>query len=347
MKKTLVALAALASMVGVAHAQSSVTLYGSIDAGLRDQTNTTKAGGNKIGMSSNGNYNSNRWGIRGVEDLGGGYSAHFNLEAGFNSGTGALNNTNNLLFERTALVGITGPFGTVNLGHMFDVAHDTIAKYDPFDLKYLSITEASAATNGVSGRDDNVIRYNGRLGGLVARAELSLGGQAGSVSEGSTEAAGFTYATGPFSVGGAYTHKSKSNAQTLTAPFFNDNHYTVGGAYKLGPVRFSVGYTSETRQTAMNQDVKDKYLWGGVKYTITPVWAVTAAYYDLKNTTADISGRKDVAIAGVTYALSKRTNLYADIDNTHFTGGYVTNSTLNPSQRSNQFGASIGINHWF
>jgi predicted porin len=74
---------------------------------------------------------------------------------------------------------------------------------------------------------------------------------------------------------------------------------------------------------------------------------MTAAYYDNKNTTAGVDGRKGVAIVGITYLLSKRTLLYADVDYTKFTGGYVTNATLNPSQHASQTGVSFGINHFF
>ena len=71
------------------------------------------------------------------------------------------------------------------------------------------------------------------------------------------------------------------------------------------------------------------------------------AYYDDKNATNGVDGRKDVAILGVSYALSKNTELYADIDYTHFTGGYVTNATLNPSLHEKQTGVSFGMNHFF
>jgi predicted porin len=60
-----------------------------------------------------------------------------------------------------------------------------------------------------------------------------------------------------------------------------------------------------------------------------------------------VSGRKDVSILGVTYSLSKRTLLYADIDYTHFTGGYATNATLNPSLHEKHTGLSFSMNHWF
>jgi predicted porin len=92
---------------------------------------------------------------------------------------------------------------------------------------------------------------------------------------------------------------------------------------------------------------RNQYMWGGVRYHASPYFNVTSAYYDNKNTTNGVEGRKGVAILGITYTLSKRTLLYADIDYTHFTGGYATNATLNPSLHEKQTGVSFGMNHWF
>ncbi|WP_233834254.1 porin [Paraburkholderia sp. ZP32-5] len=348
MKKLLLATLALAPLSAAVHAQSSVTLYGSIDSGLRDVGNTTPAGGRKLSLGS-GTYQSNRFGFKGVEDLGGGYNAHFNLEGGFNVGTGALDNTANKIFNRTDKVGIGGPFGSVDLGHMYTVAHDTLAGYEPFRLQYLSITLAGAASAGVAGngRDDNVIRYNGTFDKLKLRAAYGVGGVAGSIADGAVRAVGFSYAIGGLSFGSAYTHKSVS-AVAGTPPFFGENHYTFGAAYKLGPVAAMAGYARDSTATSSaHGNTVDRYTWGGLRYQINPFIELIAAYYDDRNTTAGIDGKKDVAITGVTYLLSKTTFLYADVDNTHYSGGYVSNLKLNPSGHSNQFGMSIGINHDF
>ena len=60
--------------------QSTINIYGTIDAGIRNVTNTTKNGGDTLKMGSNGEYYNNRFGIKGTEDLGGGLNAHFHLE---------------------------------------------------------------------------------------------------------------------------------------------------------------------------------------------------------------------------------------------------------------------------
>jgi predicted porin len=348
LKNLLLTTLALAPLSGAVYAQSNVTLYGSIDSGLRDIGNTTPAGGQKISLGS-GTYQSNRFGFKGVEDLGGGYTARFNLEGGFNSGTGALDNTVDKLFNRTDKIGLGGPFGTIDFGHMYTVAHDTLAAYEPFRLQYLSLTLASAAAAGVAGngRDDNVIRYNGSFDKLKLRAAYGVGGIAGSVNDGSVRAVGFNYSVGGLTFGSAYTHKSVSTV-AATPPFFNENHYTFGAAYQIGPFAAMAGYARDsTASASIHGNTVDRYTWGGLRYEINPFIELIAAYYDLRDTTAGIDGKKDVAITGVTYALSKATSFYADLDNTHYSGGYLSNVKLNPSTHSNQFGMSVGITHEF
>jgi predicted porin len=103
-----------------------VTIYGSFDAGIRNQRDIDATGHSRTTMSSTGTYNSNRLGFKGVEDLGGGLNAHFTLESGFNSGTGELNNTQNKLFQRSAFVGLGGQWGSLDLGRQYTVAFKTV-----------------------------------------------------------------------------------------------------------------------------------------------------------------------------------------------------------------------------
>src|SRR5262245_38630711 len=95
-----------------AHAQSSVTLYGVIDAGLIYVNNVN--GAHQYAAQA-GWYQGNRWGLYGTEDLGGGYQAIFRLESGFSVQTGALGQ-GGALFGRQAYVGLASPYGTVTLG---------------------------------------------------------------------------------------------------------------------------------------------------------------------------------------------------------------------------------------
>jgi predicted porin len=348
LRRSLAVLTALGLSSGVAHAQSSVTLYGSLDGGLRNLVNGTKAGGAALSMASNGVFKSNRWGFLGIEDLGGGYYVRFDLEAGYVLSTGANSSTTNQIFQRNSTVGIGGAFGRVDVGHQFTLQHRLIKDFEPFDLGYLSITEAAAISGGASGRDDNAIYYHGDFGPWTFRADYAPGGVPGSLGSGSMFAGGFNYRTKRFNFGAGYTRRSNPVTSTSSTYFGNDQ-YTAGGGVTFGPFEVMGGYSLDMQAvpSTMRGRTRNQYMWGGVRYQVTPSFNMTGAYYDDKNTTNGVDGRKGVALVGVTYALSKRTVLYADIDYTHFTGVYVTNATLNPSGHDKQTGFSFGINHWF
>src|ERR1700712_516811 len=121
MKKSLLALAALGTFAGAAQAQSSVTLYGIIDAGFVYNNNQA---GQKLYSLNSGNLQGSRWGLRGTEDLGGGLKAIFVLENGFDVNTGKLGQSG-LEFGRSAYVGLSSAqFGTVTLGRQYDSVVD-------------------------------------------------------------------------------------------------------------------------------------------------------------------------------------------------------------------------------
>jgi predicted porin len=333
MKKTLLALALLGTF-GYASAQSAVTVYGSFDAGVRNLTNVDAAGNSRLTMGSTGTSMSNRLGFKGVEDLGGGYNAHFTLESGFNSGTGALDAANTL-FNRTAAVGLGGSFGTLDLGRQYTVAFKTIAVYEAFSYRFPTLTYAVPASAGV--RYNNDIQYIGNFGPVTVRAEYAPGEQAGTNSGGSAKAIGASYSSGPIAFGGAYTER-----KPLVGGAFRDNkHFTVGGAYTAGSLRAALGYADEKQETG-TVDTTSKYAWGGLNYAISPAVSVSGAYYQNKTEAAGVSGKRDLYILAGYYSLSKRTSLYAEVDRTKFRGSLVAS----PAQTS-QTGVSVGVNHLF
>src|SRR6185437_15305929 len=133
-RKTSLSVISLAMLgaAGAAHAQSSVTLYGTIDNAL---TYVNHAAGSKnlwsLGNASSGDLSGTRWGIKGNEDLGGGLAAIFQLENGFDPSTGKLNQGGRI-FGRQAYVGLTsnafgGVAGTVGSeqSYAFAAAYNT------------------------------------------------------------------------------------------------------------------------------------------------------------------------------------------------------------------------------
>lgn len=118
MRTKILVAALFSSFASLSFAASNVTLYGQLDEGLvvgkakhSSTTATLKSG--FVGMS--------RWGIKGVEDLGNGYSVGFTLEQVFLADSGA-EHTSGLAFSRESLMRITGPFGQVALGRMGPLA---------------------------------------------------------------------------------------------------------------------------------------------------------------------------------------------------------------------------------
>lgn len=333
MKKS-VMLPVLLGVSGLASAQSALTVYGSIDGGVRYATNADAEGNGKLTMTSNGTSMSNRLGFKGVEDLGGGYNAHFALESGFINGTGALD-VPNTLFNRTATLGIGGAFGSIDVGRQYTVASRTIAVYEPFAFRFPLSTYAVAASAGF--RFNNDIQYSGTLGPVTVRAEYAPGEQAGSVNNGTAKAIGASYSLGSVAFGGAYTRRTLP----VAAAYRENSHFTLGAAYNGGPLRLAVGYADEKQETGA-LDNTSRYSWLGGEYLITPFVKVGSAYYWNKTETAGTAGKRDTLILTSYYTLSKRSSLYAEIDRTNFDGKLAMSAA-----QTRQTGVSIGVNHLF
>ncbi len=193
MKKTLLAAALVTGFAGVAHAESSVTLYGLVDAGYGYQNIETKYRGDYTnGKVSTRNFgvrsgvmNGNRWGLKGKEDLGNGTSAIFVLESGFDLGDGSasqaksvshkvvvdvdadgkpvygtLKTKENRLFGRQAYVGLTGDsWGTFTIGRQYNAADTFVAPVDPFGTGGGLASATNVFGDSLSTRYDRAIKY--------------------------------------------------------------------------------------------------------------------------------------------------------------------------------------------
>lgn len=351
MKTRPIRMLALAAMLpAAALAQSNVTLYGAIDAGLRYQTNTDAAGRNQVTATSGNSY-SNRLGFRGEEDLGGGLHARFRLESGFNSKTGALDNTKGVLFNRTASVGIGGKWGYIDIGRQYTIGFRTELFLDPFDHHFTPIVplssgagttlpeEASGAGLGASSsagtRFNNDVQYTGTFGGWTLRAEHALGEIAGDAGKGSASAAGFSYAGERLLAAGAYTYKQN-------AAGFANRAFIVGGGVKLGGLTAKGGMSRERQDTAAQGVLQNEIRFAGVSLPVARAVELTGAVYRTAYSSAAGGGRRNLLIAGLTYSLSKRSNLYAEFDVNRYAG------RLTPaSGQHGQRGVSLGMLHRF
>ncbi len=144
-----IALAVLGAAAGTAYAQSNVTIYGVVDTGYVKKT------GADTGMDENVN---SRIGFKGVEDLGGGLKATFQLEKRFNVNDGTNNSSSDKDWEGAANVGLkSDDWGAVRLGRMNGIATENIRKFDPF-YQYGIGGMIDSTQRGV--RRDNMIRFD-------------------------------------------------------------------------------------------------------------------------------------------------------------------------------------------
>ena len=203
MKKSTIALVALGTLAGAAHAQSSVTLYGIIDEGFDMITNNK--GGHQYQLAGSV-MQGNRWGLTGAEDLGGGMKAVFLLENGFNGNSGALSQ-NGLLFGRQAWVGLATPYGTVTLGRQYDSVFDYAAPLAAGQLGggVYGAHPGDLDNSNIDYHDNNTIKYaSPNYSGLKFGGTYSLGGTAGNFTNNQIWSLGASYNQGPVAVGAAY-----------------------------------------------------------------------------------------------------------------------------------------------
>lgn len=321
MKKSLLAvavLAAFASFAGSASAQSAVTIYGVVDAGLDHQAGGIAGSVTKV---SSGMQNSNRLGFKGTEDLGGGMSALFVLENGFAVDTGAALQ-GGALFGRQAFVGLKGGFGALTMGRQYTpIFLSLCGEIDPFgcglagNSANLMSQGGTPTGGGNAARTNNSVKYAMPLvSGLSADVTYGFGEVAGKASASRTIGGQLGYNRGPLTLRLAY-----NNVNDATAA--NSAKVTVfGGKYNFGAATMHLAYAvnkgAYTGNTNVRQaDSRDVLLGVSVPYGAS---TFLASYIRKNDRTAAANDANQFAL-GYTYALSKRTNLYASwarIDNT-------------------------------
>lgn len=331
MKKTLIALAVLGSLASIAQAQSSVTLYGIADAGIGSKSTTVRT--NTAGFVTStkttqtvidsGSMATSRFGMRGVEDLGAGLKAVFNLEGGVNLDTGAGNTSGGNLFSRQATVGLTGDFGTVTLGRQLTAYYTLVGATNHSDNAVLfSLTQNSQVYgNGVSEytlRSSNSVRYTSpSFGGFSGAAMFGTGEDKNTPAGASASRnANFhiKYANGPLLVGYAFQNEQFNSGTAVgaeSAPGKRD-YNLFAGSYDFGVAKITGSYQAAKQKSsalaAAANDGKDKEFQTGVS---VPFGASTvyAGYVRSKSDTTGLKAQGFTLLG--TYSLSKRTSLYA------------------------------------
>ncbi len=312
MKKSLIALAVLAAS-GAAMAQSSVTMYGVVDLGVAklDGVSTQMSG------SSTMNNGNSRLGVRGVEDLGGGLKASFNLEQGINAETGgsasrgsnvagvARNEGNN--WARAAYAELSGNFGAVRLGRSLNPSYYGMAAWELTGAaNYSAVASQFGFVGDDDGRNDSQFMYTTpKFGGLSASVAMVLKPDTGVklVSNNEQKAKydlNVVYANGPIAAGFSYNKVASHKA-----------NLSLGGSYDLGMVKIAASYQDGYRgliSSSMPSATIDAAKYRGFSLGATvPVGAFSVTLDIARDTEAKDT---NVLLEGK-YALSKRTFAYA------------------------------------
>ena len=331
MKKTLIALAALSSIAGIAQAQSSVTLYGIADVYVASESTTARSTTAGITSSNkttqtlvdSGGMNTSRFGMRGVEDLGGGLKAVFALEGGIDVSTGATSSGS--LFGRQAFVGVNGDFGTVTLGRHLTAYELLRGATNHSDNAILfSFSQLRAVySNGVvdyASRTSNSLAYTSpSFGGFSGALVLGTGeDKTASVKASRNNSFHLKYANGPLLVGYAYQNEKFNAGSALSTPgtavplgeVAQRDYNLFGASYDFGVAKITGSYqvAKQKNSVAPAIDGKDKEFQAGVTVPFGAA-AVSAGYVRSKSDNTGLKAQ-GFSLLG-TYSLSKRTALYA------------------------------------
>ena len=342
MKKSLIALAVLAAS-GAAMAQSSVTLYGVVDTGLT----YSKGEESVYGMTHVGGNVNSRLGFRGVEDLGNGLKATFNLESGFSADDGTnYMGQDGLAFTRTSTVGLAGNFGEVRLGRMLTSSYLAVSRYDAFGDTGIGASLAwNIPQTGYAPRTENAISYTSpNFSGFKIGAEYGFG-EKQKARDSRYFGMGATYDNGPLSLGLGY---DRLNSNTMDGLLAASDLKTVhlGGAYNFGVAKLLAFY----KQSKVSNAPKFKTFGLGVSAPVGAAGEVRASYNNYK--ISDDNGKADQLSLGYVHNLSKRTALYGTYsyiknkDGLDFElNGAMGGAGLKDGEK--QHGLQLGIRHAF
>ena len=350
MKKSLLALAVLGAFSGVASAQSSVQLFGTLDVNARYIRND---GRDRAFTQSTDGINSSELRFQGIEDLGGGLKAGFNLRSGINPDTGT---SNAKFWNRRATVSLFTNFGELRLGRDYVPTFWTQALFDPFGYNGLGSIGNVARYGQV--RADNSFGYllPSNLGGFYGQIMYSANENGTNGDRPARYIGGqFGFRAGPFDVAGAYAETdygvvglAGSAATGLpTIPVGTKvKTANVGGSFDFGFAKIMGFYDEERLQVA-----KEKRWEIGASFPFGQSEVRVAYQEDKMDVNAGLDSKVTNIAATYQYNLSKRTALYGtaaflqnkDASSVSLPGG----TTGGPTAGGDSKGVELGIRHFF
>lgn len=361
MKKSFLALAVLGAFAGTASAQTSLSIYGVVDAGI-NYDNGGSAAGRQWRLQS-GQQSGSRLGFKGTEDLGGGLSAIFTLESGFNTDDGTMGQGGRL-FGRQAWVGLSGSsFGSIKLGRQQTPLYYATDAIDPFHINQAGNLQAAFGyglyLRDPLSRSDNTISYTTpNFAGATATVAYSFGETAGSFSTNRNATAGISYVNGPINVQLVY---DKATAPSVAlagnqvadfagffgvaatpAPALDVRTAFVGGTYDFSVAKLHLAY-ADTRSDLGAATLKDRNYLVGVSAPVGGVGSVQASW--IRNDFRDLGSAVSNQYAiGYTHAVSKRTNFYTSAGYTRNDSAVRLNAAA-PGDSDRTF--QLGVRHMF
>jgi predicted porin len=368
---------ALCAISTAAAAQSSVTLYGIVDTGIEYVSHANAAGDHLFRMPAVTGELPSRWGLRGVEDLGGGYSAVFTLENGFNVRDGSIGQGGRL-FGRQAFVGIKAPYGTVAFGRQYTMTYLALMGADIIGPDIYGMGSLDAYVPNA--RADNSVTYIGAYKGVTLGAGYSFGrdaaGTGNSPGQGTCTGSvpGHASECRDWSVmlkydaqyfGMAASYEEERGGATAAANFFDgvaptplinaadkDARTHVSAYAQYGGAKVGAGWLGRrvVTDSPAVADVRSNLFFIGASYFVTPAFLVDGEVYRIVN--SDHDSRATMGTLRTTYLLTKRTAVYAQ-------ASYLANSAkarysvsgggggTTPAAGMGQTGAMVGVRHMF
>jgi predicted porin len=330
MKTPMIAAAALLMLSGISHAQSSVSIYGIVDAGL-----VRESGGpdGRVTALGGGVASGSRLGFRGKEDLGGGLSANFLLENGFNADTGSLGQ-GGLLFGRQMYVGLSGNFGAIKMGR----------QYSPYYLALRDVADPFAA--GLAGRAGNIMATNTRVNNMIDYITPKFGGFFADIAYGLGEAP--DDARKNRNVGAAIGYELGQVVIKLTHHQLNNATATDRTKNTLLTARVNFGIAEGSMGYAVNKGTGAADSRDFIVGVTVPFGAnrLLGSYIRHDDRTTNNRDARQWAI-GYFYSLSKRTDLYvayARIGNDNGADFKVGNAT---DTGTGNKAFNLGVRHTF
>ncbi|MYN16079.1 porin [Rugamonas sp. FT107W] len=358
MKKSLIAMAVLGAMSSAAFAQSNVTIYGIVDAGIVSErggvANTTKV--------TSGVGSASRLGFKGTEDLGGGLSAVFVLESGVKVDTGESDVAGSIA-NRQSYVGLKSTTaGQLTLGRQYTPYYETLRDVaDPFALGYAGTAKNLFGVAGNNTRNSNAIVYQSpSIEGFQGEVSYSVGEQAGDASAQRQLGTWIGYSNGPLNVRVAYNAR---NNDTVAPKLSTDigRNTLIAANYDFGVVKAFAAYSKDKgTNSAPLANTSNPFGYAvaptatrdsnvaliGATAPIGPNGTLMASY-TRKNDKEIANHDADQWAVGYSYALSKRTSTYvafAKIKNKNGASYTVGNNT---EAGSGDKAFNLGMRHSF